>query len=199
MRPLWAVLHLRPGEARRVFRIALIGAAYAAATSLGDDISHAVFVARAGAESLPTTFLFKAVLDIVAAAVYLPLTRGRSAARVWQVALLIYVLSVVAGGLWSASGTVAGGYGLFVLHESAWTILTIHWAVLILELFDANQARRLFPLLFAATRLGGIGAGAALQGLAGPTPAAHLLALCIGFALVAGLLTLGAKPTDRSQ
>jgi len=184
-----ALLHMRPGEGRRVLWIAVVGAAYAAATSLGDDIAQAVFVARAGAEALPRMFLFKGVLDIAAAALYLPLARGRNADAVWRLAIAVYLASVGGGWAWANGGSVAGAYGLYVVHESAWTILTIHWTVLILEVFDANQARRLFPILFAATRLGGIGAGAALGHLANRQGALDLLALSLALAAIAAALT----------
>jgi len=205
MVPLRALLHLRPGESRRVLWIAIIGATYAAATSLGDDIAQAVFVARAGAEALPRMFLFKGVLDVAAAALYLPLARGRSADAVWRLSIAVYLASVAAGWGWARTGSVAGAYGLYVVHESAWTILTIHWTVLILEVFDANQARRLFPILFAATRLGGIGAGAVLGHLANRQGALDLLALTLALAAAAAALTwlapagAGHEPTSPER
>lgn len=199
MQALLDLLHLRPGESRRVLWFAVVGAAYAGATSLGDDIAQAVFVARAGAEALPRMFLLKGILDVVAALIYLPLARGRSAGSVWRLAMVLYLGTVVIGWLWAAQGTVAGAYGLYVLHESAWTILTIHWTVLILEVFDANQARRLFPLLFAATRLGGIGAGGALGYMAKRTSALDLLGLCLALAAVAGALTWFSKSKSPAQ
>lgn len=188
---------MRPGEARKVAWVALIGAAYAAATSLGEDIAQAIFVARAGAEALPRMFLFKGALDVAAAAAYLPLTRGRDAYAVWRIGTAIYVASVGLGWLWAESSDVAGAYGLYVVHESAWTILTIHWAVVILEFFDANQARRLFPILFAATRMGGIAAGAVLGGMARSSGALDLLLVCMALGGLAGLLTFGGKGSGR--
>src|SRR5690606_36403 len=68
--------------------------------------------------------------------------------------------------------------------------LTIHWGVYILDAFDASQARRLFPILFTAARLGGVVAGVTLDLLARPVGAINLLVVAAGFAVIAGLLSL---------
>ncbi len=87
MHALLRLLHLRPGETRRVLWVALRGISYAPATWLGDDIAQSVFVTRVGAQSLPLVFLCKGLLDIIAAGLYLPLARGRSAGKVWPVTI----------------------------------------------------------------------------------------------------------------
>ncbi|MCG8420501.1 MAG: hypothetical protein MJE77_21410 [Proteobacteria bacterium] len=184
------LLHIRPGEGRRVLWLSAISIAYAAATSLGDDIAQSVFVTRAGAQALPRVFLFKAVIDVVAAALYLPLTRGRSASALWRVALAIYMTTVLVVRVLAHGGGVASAYALYIAHECAWTILTIHWGVFILDAFDASQARRLFPLLFTAARLGDIAAGTALHTLAERLGAVNLLAGSVFLAGSAAAISL---------
>ncbi len=190
MNALGALLHVRPGEGRRVLWVAAIGVAFAAATQIGDDVAQSVFVTEVGPRSLPGVFLAKALIDALAAALYLPMTRGRGPTAVWLVALAVYAATVIGAGAWARGGGEAGAYALYVGHECAWTILTIHWGVFILDAFDASQARRLFPLLFTAARVGGIVAGALVGALAGRLGAFALLWLCVGFAVCAGLLAL---------
>jgi len=189
-RSLLDALHLRPGEFGRVVWLGLIGVAYAAAIQLGDDIAQSIFITRISAERLPRIFLFKALLNIAAAAMYIPITRGRSPAKVWRIAIAIYVAAIVGGRAAVADGGELTAYVLYVAHECAWTILTLHWAVFILDVFDASQARRLFPLLFTFARLGGVLAGALLSSLAGPVGAVNLLYVAAGLAAIAGLLSL---------
>ncbi len=184
------LLHVRPGEGRRVAGVAAIGIAFAAATQIGDDVAQSVFVTEVGTRSLPAVFLAKAIIDALAAALYLPMTRGRNPTAVWLVATLVYAATVAGGGLLAGLGGDAGAYALYVGHECAWTILTIHWGVFILDAFDASQARRLFPLLFTAARVGGVLAGGLVGGLAGPIGALALLWAGIGFALLAALLAV---------
>lgn len=183
-------LPVRPGEWARLSWLALIGMAYAAATALGDDIAQAVFVTRVGAEDLPRMFIFKGLLDVAAAGLYLPLTRGRSVPGVWRVAIGIYVVSILVARIAVASEGVLTAYVLYIAHECAWTILTIHWGVFILDAFDASQSRRLFPVLFTAARVGGIIAGSVLQALVIPVGTVNMLFVCAAFACVAGALSL---------
>jgi hypothetical protein len=193
------LLQLRPGEAGRLVWLGAIGVAYAAATSLGDDIAQSVFVTRVGAESLPRMFLFKGALDVLAAALYLPLTRRRSTPRVWRVAIAIYVFTLIAARVAVDGGGVVSAYALYIGHECAWTILTIHWGVFILDAFDASQARRLFPVLFTAARLGGMAAGATLDALARPVGAVNLLLFAAGFAVIAGVLSLFGRRAGAGE
>lgn len=184
------ILPVRPGEGRRLLWLALIGMAYATATSIGDDVAQSVFVSRVGADALPRMFLFKGVLDVVAAALYLPLTRDRSATSVWQVAIGVYASTVLLARIAITGGGELSAYALYVAHECAWTILTIHWGVFILDAFDASQARRLFPILFTAARLGGMLAGTLLQAFARRIGAVDMLFVAAGFAAIAGALSM---------
>lgn len=173
--------------------------AWAAATSLGDDIAQSVFVTRVGADALPRMFLFKGLLDVLAAALYLPLTRRRSTTRVWQVAITIYVVTVLSARVVVTGGGVLSAYALYVAHECAWTILTIHWGVFILDAFNASQARRLFPVLFTAARVGGILAGALLRGFAERVGATDMLFVAAAFAGLAGVLSLFGRRLGASE
>jgi MFS family permease len=187
---LLTLLHLRPGEFHRVAWVGVIGLCWTAATALGDSIAQSVFVTRVGADALPRMFLFKALLDVIAAALYLPLTRNRSPGRVWRAALALYAATVLITRVAAAGGGEVSAYALYVAHECAWTILTIHWGVFILDAFDASQARRLFPLLFTAARLGGVLAGAVLGRLAPVLGALNLLGAAAAFAVAAGVISL---------
>jgi len=194
---LLRLLHVRPGEGGRLARVAAIGAAYAAATAIGNDVAESIFVTRVGPQSLPVVFLAKGLLDVLAAALYLPLARGRSERAVWVTAITIYTAVVIGGRAVVASGSDASAYALFIGHEAAWTILTIHWGVYLLDVFDASQARRLFPLLFTTARAGGILAGLLVGLLATPLGAANLLLFGAMLAAGAGILAV-ARPDAPS-
>src|SRR5688572_4525280 len=155
-----ALVPIRAGEGRSVALVGLVATLYAAAVGVGDVVAQSIFIERAGADALPRIFLLKAAIDAAAAALYLPVTRGRKPAAVLRLALLLYAGVVIAGrALVVAQGGSSAAYALYVAHECAWTVLTIHWGVYLLDVFDASQARRLFPILFGATRLGGALAG----------------------------------------
>lgn len=194
---LLRLLHVRPGEGGRLARVAAIGAAYAAATAIGNDVAESIFVTRVGPQSLPVVFLAKGLLDVLAAALYLPLARGRSERAVWVTAISLYTAVVIGGRAVVESGSDASAYALFIGHEAAWTILTIHWGVYLLDVFDASQARRLFPLLFTTARAGGILAGLLVGLLATPVGTANLLLFGAVLAAGAGILAV-ARPDAPS-
>lgn len=178
------LIDVLPSERRRVATLWAVGLAYAAAINLGDSVSASIFVTRLGAPALAQMFLAKGLFDVLAAACYLPLTRGRSPRRVLEVALAIYAVTMLAGRAAITSDASVSAYALYLGHECAGTILTIHWAVYCLDLFDASAARRLFPLIFTATRVGGIVGGTATAHLAHPLGAENLLFGAAGLALV---------------
>jgi hypothetical protein len=177
---------VRAGEGRAVLGVGLIAVLYSAAVGIGDLVSQSIFVGRAGAEALPRIFLLKAAIDVGAALLYLPMTRGRRPPAVLRLTLVIYIATVLAGhALVATSGGTAPAYLLYVGHECAWTILTIHWGVYLLDIFDASQARRLFPILFGVTRLGGALAGLVVGAWAAQVGAAPLLYGASAFAAAA--------------
>jgi len=190
---------LRRDEIGRTTWVAAIAFAYAAATALGDDVAQSVFLSRVGADALPRTYLLKGLLDVLAAAIYLPIARGRKPGRVLSTTIGLYLLVVLGGRLLVSDGSAASAYALYVGHEAAWTVITIHWGVFVLDVFDASQARRLFPLLFAVATLGRVGAGALLAGFAGRVDVVDLLWVTIGLAAVAMALSLAHRGIARDR
>jgi hypothetical protein len=183
---LRGLVPVRSGEGRAVLSVGLIAVLYAAAVGIGDVVSQSIFVGRAGAEALPRIFLLKAAIDVGAAILYLPMARGRHPSAVLRIALVAYLATVLAGrALVAAMNGAGAAYALYVGHECAWTILTIHWGVYLLDVFDAGQARRLFPILFGATRLGGALAGFVVGIWAAEIGAAPLLYASAGLAALA--------------
>jgi hypothetical protein len=187
------LLPIRAGEGRSVALVGLVATLYAAAVAVGDVVAQSIFIERAGADALPRIFLLKAGIDAVAAALYLPATRGRKPAAVLRLALVLYAAVVVGGrALVATRDGGAAATALYVAHECAWTVLTIHWGVYLLDVFDASQARRLFPILFGATRLGGALAGGILAASAvaiGADQMLHAAALLALLAAGASFLT----------
>jgi|GEM_PF-2426426 len=199
MSSLQRLLHLRPNETRRVLWVAAIGLCYAAATSLGENIAESVLFSRIDWASMPLVIVLKAAMDVVAALLYLPLTRRRQPGRVWRVALVLYMVTVAATGLLARGDSGWSAYALYVGHECTWTILTIHWGVFILDAFDASQARRLFPLLFTTARVGNIFAGVLLTSLAQPVGALNVLVVVLGLAVAAAVLSLGVPRSNETH
>ena len=157
-----------------------------------------MFVARRGFDRLPDVFFLGAILDVIAASLYVMVSRKRSVAGVWQVALVLYSASLAGVWMGTTDGSLAGTYALYVVHSTSMTILILHWGLFILDAFDASQARRLFPFLFAVGRMGALVGSGAVATLSASLGAANLLWASAGLALVAALLSrLGSVRGNR--
>ena len=121
---------------------------------------------------------------MLASACYLPLTRGRPPRRVLAWALGLYAATMAIGRLAILRGGSPSAYVLYIGHECAGTVLTIHWGVYILDQFTVSEARRLFPLLYTASQVGRIFAGGMLKALAGTVGASNLLVASVALAAV---------------
>jgi hypothetical protein len=175
----------------RLVWLCLISMAYVAATTIADDVAQGVFVTRLGAARLTDIFLMKAGIDVLAAALYVPLTRGRSPRHVWVATALFYATVLVAATLLAASRTTSpqlSAYVLYVSHECAWTLLVIHWGIVILAHFDSEESRRYFPSLFGIGRLGAIAGGLLVGSLSTRLGALSLLWIAAGLGLAAGAM-----------
>ncbi len=177
---------VRAGEGRAVVAVAVTAILYAAALGIGDLVAQSIFLGRAGAGALPRIFLLKAAIDVGAAILYLPVARGRHPAAILRLALVVYVAALLAGrSLVAGADGARPAFALYAGHECAATILTVHWGVYLLDAFDAGQARRLFPILFGATRLGGALAGLVVGTWAAQVGALPLLDGAAGLAALA--------------
>jgi hypothetical protein len=194
---LRGALQLQPGEERRALSLWAIGLLYAIATGVGESVAQSIFIARLDAARLAQMILVKGIFDVAASALYLPLTRGKSSARVLELALAIYAGTILLGRLALFEPGALPAYALSIGHECAWTILTIHWGVYILDVFDAEAARRLFPVVFTASCAGRLIGGAALQQLARPFGAANLLFLAAGAAVLGIVIAARTRRTDH--
>jgi len=184
------LLPVEPGEGRNVASLWLLGLAYAAAISLGDQVAQTVFVARVGAGALTAIMAANGVFQALAAALYVPLTHGRSASGVLRWSFLIYAGLLVGARAALVTTDTAGAWTLYVAHECAATALKVHWGVYLLSRVDAAAARRLLPLLITASRVGGLLAGTALEAGAAPLGAPNLLLLAAAAAALCPFLSL---------
>ncbi|MCE9579974.1 MAG: hypothetical protein K8W52_43050, partial [Deltaproteobacteria bacterium] len=175
----------------RLYAVGAQGAVIAAATQIGDDIAQAVLMTRVGAVGWPVTLVAKAALDVLAAAAYLPLTRRRDPASVMRVLLAAYAAAVAAAWALGRTGR-PGAYLVYVVHECAWTPLTIHWGVYLLAALDAREARRRLPVMFTAARVGAMIGGFVLARAVAYAAAIDLLWAAVALALIAASLPIGA-------
>ena len=96
------LIPVEPGEGRDVAALWVLGVTYALAVSLVDYVAQTVFVARVGATSLTVVLAASGLFQALAAALYVPLTHGRSVAGVLRWTFLGYACLIAAA--WAALG-----------------------------------------------------------------------------------------------
>lgn len=183
--PLPRLFGIERGDVGVVWRLGVVHAAIGGAIAAGDVTVQAIFLARAGAERLPEVLLARAILGAAATWAYARMTRaGSTRAQLAAVSLVAAVVAV--GSIPLAAEGAIGPVAAYVVHETASSVVTIHWGVFLLAHVSGAQARRTTPLVYGAARAGAMVAGLALAPLAAVTAAEARLGL------VAGLYTTGA-------
>ena len=158
--------------------------------AIGRSSSDALLFKRFGVEYLPQMFFLTSVLLVVFSAAYAEFADRMHPARMFKYVVALTGIFLV--GTWSAMQSSEGkiafavyflGYG--VVSE----ILVVHFNLYGSGFLDISQSKRLFPLINAASRLGGVAGGVALGLLSSRFPTEHMalvwaLTLVVAFLLI---------------
>jgi HEAT repeat protein len=198
------VMGVRGGEGRVIALVAALFAALEAGRGFGEVGVDTLVVSRLGAATLPYLYLALGATSLVTALAY-----GAALGRVARTPLLVGIL--VTGAALLVAGRLVLANGLEALVPALWLVtyasgaiaLTIAWTVAG-SVFDARQAKRLFPICtgaaiagsFVGTLLSGAAAGA------GGTEVlvvleAVLLVVVAGLVVVIGRTGLSRVPVRR--
>lgn len=145
---------IRPGEGRVLGLVAALFTALEAGRGLGEVGVDTLVVSRFGAETLPYLFIGLGAISLVAAIAY-----GAALGQLPRTPLLAGILLVAAALLGAGRVSMASGATLVI--PAVWLVTyatgaiagTISWTVAG-SVFDARQAKRLFPLCTGAAIAG---------------------------------------------
>lgn len=189
-----STLGLEPGELRPVFAIGAVHAAIGAAVALGDAAVHAIFIAREGAEALPTVLLMRALVSPLIAALYARFARPKNPRPVLAL-LALLAASATALGPSLIEGVEGGSLYAYAIHEVLQSLLTIHWGVYLLAHLDRDKARRGVALVYAFKAGGAACAGLVLAPLASRLGVPPVLYVAAGLFALVGLLAFLPRGT----
>ena len=148
------LLSVRPGEGSLAVRVALLFAIVEAARGFGEIGADTLVTVRLGTDAYPYLFIALGFASLLAALAY-GAALGRLPRRPLFVALLAGIaILIVVQRLWLATGASTALLTLWITVYAAQALATtIYWTVAG-SVFDARQAKRLFPLLTGAAIVG---------------------------------------------
>lgn len=156
-------LLIRSGEGRLLLYLAGLNLLLGLGMALGRSSSDALFFKRFGVEYLPHMLFLTSLLLVGVSTAYAAIVDRLRPGRLFNMLLLVFCLYLLV--VWAAMNFGEGvmafalyyvGYG--VISE----ILVVHFSFYALGHFDSLQAKRLFPPVSAAARLGAVIGGVAM-------------------------------------
>jgi HEAT repeat protein len=197
VRRLVRAVGVRAGEGRIVALVGLLFISLEAGRGFGEVGVDTLVVSRFGAEALPYLFIGLGATSLVAALAY-----GAALGRVSRTPLLAGVLIgaavlLILGRLLIASGTIAVLPLIWLVTFAAGAIAgTIAWTVAG-SVFDARQAKRLFPLCMGAAIAGSFVGSLAAGPVSGAAGTETLMIIEAALLGVVALLIVRIARTGR--
>jgi hypothetical protein len=156
-------LLIRPGEGRLLIYLAGLNLLLGLGMALGRSSSDALFFKRFGVEYLPHMLFLTSLVLVGVSAAYATIVDRLRPGRLFNLLFLFFCLYLLA--VWSAM-RMADGVTAFALYYVGYgvisEILVVHFGFYALGHFDSLQAKRLFPMVSAAARLGAVVGGVAM-------------------------------------
>ncbi|MBI2895969.1 MAG: hypothetical protein HYY06_20595 [Deltaproteobacteria bacterium] len=169
------LLPLEPADRRPALLLAWLMVVISAATKLGDGVVQALFLERVGADWLGSLFVLNSILDFFAGALYLRLARGAAHGSFFRAVLATAAVATVTMRAVAATAHPAAFFAIYAVHGALSMIITLHWGIYLLDFFPQSRTARVFPVVYAGARIGGVLGGASLAALASSTGLADLL------------------------
>lgn len=198
---LHTILRTQPGEGQRLGLLLLYSAAFSGGVvTVGyRGVASALFISRLPADAIPYLFILPAIAITLVLLLYSRIAaRSRSSLLVPISTVLMLVLSLVFRALleteYGNSFEVLAS--LYLFGEGIVSVIGIQIWVIAGQVFDARQARRLFPLIAGAGTITSIAAGLLLGTLADALGVNNLLFV---LALALALCALSAAALGRLQ
>lgn len=145
-------------------------------------------------ERLANAQLLSSIFVVVASVVYTAYVDRIPKNRMVIILSVLGVLAtvVVTGAISIAGGAFdADGYlMLFVLHRFFFYIWVIHWFTYIIDLYDTQAAKRIFPLLSAARPFATMFAGFSFAPLTGLLQVSHIAIIMLWIAVIVAVTAL---------
>ncbi len=183
-------IDIRRGESKRVALMAGYSFVIIASYDILKPMTRSLFVSHLGAEQLPLLYMLVALVVGVFVLFYIKFSSNVSLDR-----LIFWTTTFLASNLllfrWLLNFNVESPllyYVLFIWASIYGVLTTTQFWLLANHLFNAREAKRLFPLLTASAIFGGIMGGYFTRLLATGIGTSNLAFVCMGFLAISILL-----------
>jgi HEAT repeat protein len=163
-------------------------------TTWAQIVIPASFIVQVGVEFLPYLFIADALTIILASAIYSAFVDRISNTRILYGLVSIGLIAVAAGRAMLEADLVQVAYPfLYLVFRILTDIVSIHWATYVNGFYDTRSAKRIFPILASANRIGVIVAALSVRPLNSALPSQEIIILW-GLTLVVFLALALAMP-----
>ena len=160
--------------------------------AIGRGSSDTLFFKRFGVEYLPQMFFLTSLLLVFFSAAYAEFADRMHPARMFKYVLALTGIFLVVTWDWMHRGNSNTAFAVYLLGYGVVSeILVVHFNLYVAGFLDVSQAKRLSPLINAASRLGGVVGGVTFALLSAWIPTEHMAlvwvaALMLSFVLITG-------------
>ncbi|MCD4786473.1 MAG: cyclic nucleotide-binding domain-containing protein [Candidatus Eremiobacteraeota bacterium] len=158
-------------------------------TEIGAGVSMSFFLNNVGPEKLPFIFLFTAILNFGVVIAYMYLSSRKSNKAIFSYLLFGAAVIILPARLLLPYYPVIISYLLYAVYEFIFSAINLHFSVYLADYFDTMESKRLFPIIFSGSRLGGIIGGLLLTFLAPGIGSQNIIFIWLA-TLGAGILML---------
>jgi ATP/ADP translocase len=178
---LAAWLNLRPAELGTVVYFWLFYGVLVMMLQWGESLSVSLFLKRVGVEQLPVLYMVVAVLNVVCSTLYTFVADRMSNRQIFVGILALSGGSFLLASLlsqWTLHPLVFALF--FIVRDVSFTMLILHFGLYIRDFYNSADSERMFPVIYASGRVGGLAAGVligTLSPLVGTLPLTYLYPL----------------------
>lgn len=152
-------LYIKKDEQKKVLFFFILFTILMMGQEIGIGTSASLFLTNAGINKLPLMLLIAAVVNTAAVIIYVALSARRDNRSLFSLILKMGLFTLIPAQLAAGRYPVISSYVIYAISELMLSSIQLHFSVYLADYFDTRQAKRLFPVILAGSKLGGITGG----------------------------------------
>lgn len=159
---LQKVLLVKKGEEKKLFLFLLMFLVIIMGVEMGSGVSMALFLTNVGADKLPIMFMIAAVLNFGVVVSYMYVSSSKNNTTLFYMLIGGAAVILLPARIFYPHFPAAMSYVFYIVFEFLFSSINLHFTTYLSDYFDTRESKRLFPIIFCGSRLGGILGGLVL-------------------------------------